>query len=217
MDVSGPMNLTSIMVIAGYLLIEAVNRAFDRPEIDGWTIVIVASIALNVDTATAALTYSMSKGSVNIKAAFLHNLAEALASVVVILTGTLFILFDWYWTDLVATVGISVYIVWISLPPTKRCIRILMQSVPDELSVQVVAATISSVEGVNAVVHIHVWPIDEETILLECRISVDDDSLSALEPLRQKIESCLSERHGITHSTIQFLPTATATGFIAQV
>lgn len=109
--VGGLINLTSIMVIAGYLLIEAVTRTFDRPEVDGWMVVIVAGFALVVDAATALLTYSMSKGSVNIKAAFLHNIADALASVAVIITGTLIILFDWYWTDIVATIGISVYIV----------------------------------------------------------------------------------------------------------
>ncbi|MBZ0172945.1 MAG: hypothetical protein K8E66_11230 [Phycisphaerales bacterium] len=49
---------------------------------------IVAGIALTVDVATAELTYAMSKASVNIKAAFLHILADALASVAVIVTGT---------------------------------------------------------------------------------------------------------------------------------
>ena len=43
--VGGLINLTSIMVIAGYLLIEAINRTFDRPEIDGWMVVIIAGVA----------------------------------------------------------------------------------------------------------------------------------------------------------------------------
>lgn len=81
------VNLTSIMVIAIYLLIEAVSRIFEQQEINGWAVVIVAGVALVVDIATAVLTYSMSKDSVNIKAAFLHNLADALASVAVIVTG----------------------------------------------------------------------------------------------------------------------------------
>ena len=174
--VGGLINLTSIMVIAGYLLIEAITRTFDRPDIDGWMVVIVAGIALVVDAATAVLTYSMSKDSVNLKAAFLHNLADALASVAVIVTGTLIIHFDWYWTDIVATVGISVYIVWISWKPMKRCIRILMQSVPEGLSIDEIGQAIAGVDGVEAVAHLHVWPIDEGSVAAEVRIAMADDA-----------------------------------------
>jgi cobalt-zinc-cadmium efflux system protein len=210
------INLTSIMVIAGYLLIEAISRLLDRPEVDGWVMVIVAGIALVVDAATAFLTYSMSKDSVNIKAAFLHNIADALASVAVIATGALIILFDWYWTDILATVGISTYIVWMSWPPMKRCIGLLMQSVPEGLSLQEVAATIASVDGVLGVAHVHLWSIDERTLSLECCVSVEDQMLSASEPLRQEIRSALSQAHGITHSTIQLMPTTSRDGLIVE-
>lgn len=120
-----------------------------------WAVAInvLLTAAQVVDAATAVLTYSMSKDSVNIKAAFLHNVADALASVAVIITGTLIILFDWYCTDIVATIGISVYIVWMSWSPMKRCIRILMQSVPEGLSIE---ETIADVRGVQGVAHLHV-------------------------------------------------------------
>ena len=137
--VGGLINLTAIMVIAGYLLLEAVNRLFDRPQVDGWAVVIVAALALAVDAGTAVLTYTMARGSLNLRAAFLHNLADAFASIAVIVTGALIILFDWYWTDIVATAGISIYIVWVSWPPMKRCIGILMQSVPENLSLDAIA------------------------------------------------------------------------------
>ncbi|MFG0245362.1 MAG: cation diffusion facilitator family transporter [Phycisphaerales bacterium JB052] len=205
--VGGLINLTSIMVIAGYLFIEAINRTFDRPEIDGWMVVIIACIALVVDAATAVMTYTMSKESVNIKAAFLHNIADALASVAVIITGTLIILFDWYWTDIVATIGISVYIVWISWSPMKRCIRILMQSVPDHLSVEEISQSIEGIPGVEAVAHLHVWPIDERMTSIEVRIAMRDDAeLCEADELRLRLRSHLETDFGIGHITIEVLP-----------
>ncbi|QKK08511.1 MAG: cation transporter [Planctomycetota bacterium] len=203
--VGGLINLTSIVVIAGYLLIEAITRAFERPEVDGWIVVIVAGVALAVDVATAVLTYAMSKSSINIKAAFLHNLADALASVVVIITGTLIILFDWYWTDLVATIGISIYIVWMSVPPLKRCIRILMQSTPEDVDVRAVADAIASCEGVEGVFHLHVWMIEEHTRSVEVRVVVDDRRISELAPLRLQIEELLAESFDAAHATIEFV------------
>lgn len=203
--VGGLINLTSIIVIAGYLLIEAITRAFERPEVDGWIVVIVAGVALAVDVATAVLTYAMSKSSINIKAAFLHNLADALASVVVIITGTLIILFDWYWTDLAATIGISIYIVWMSLSPLKRCIRILMQSTPEDVDIRALADAIASCEGVEGVFHLHVWMIDEHTRSVEVRVVVDDRRISELAPLRLQIEELLAESFDAAHATIEFV------------
>lgn len=205
--VGGLINLTSIMVIAGYLLIEAITRAFDRPEIDGWMVLIIAGVALVVDAATAVLTYSMSKGSVNIKAAFLHNLADALASVAVIVTGTLIILCDWYWTDIIATVGISVYIVWISWKPMKRCIRILMQSVPEGLSIDEIGQAIAGVDGVEAVAHLHVWLIDEGSVATEVRIAMADNaSIIDAHIVCSRVRAELQDRFGIDHVTIEILP-----------
>jgi cobalt-zinc-cadmium efflux system protein len=69
-------------------------RFFDPPEVKGWLIVILGSVALAVDALTALLTWSMQKGSVNIRALFFHNLSDALASVAVIVGGTLIVLYD---------------------------------------------------------------------------------------------------------------------------
>lgn len=202
--VGGLINLTSIMVIAGYLLIEAITRAFDRPEIDGWMVVIVAGVALVVDAATAVLTYSMSKGSINIKAAFLHNIADALASVAVIITGTLILLFDWYWTDIIATIGISIYIVWMSWSPMKRCVRILMQSTPEHLSIESIAETLKSVDGIESVAHLHVWPIDERITSMEVAVGITESAtIQDIERIRCDAVQVMAERYGIRHITFE--------------
>ena len=52
--------------------------------IEGWEVVILGGMALVIDTLTALPTYSMQKGSVDIRALFLHNLSDALASVAII-------------------------------------------------------------------------------------------------------------------------------------
>lgn len=97
------INLTTLVIIGFYLIYQAIWRFFEPEEIDGWIVVIIAGIVLCMDGVTAILTYAMSKHSMNIKAAFLHNVSDALASVGVIIVGTLTLLYDWYWTDTVLT------------------------------------------------------------------------------------------------------------------
>jgi cobalt-zinc-cadmium efflux system protein len=65
---------------------------------------------------TALLTFALSKESVNIRAAFLHNVADALGSVAVIVAGTLILLYDWRLIDPLVTLLIAGYILWQALP-----------------------------------------------------------------------------------------------------
>ncbi|MBZ0172944.1 MAG: hypothetical protein K8E66_11225 [Phycisphaerales bacterium] len=92
-----------------------------------------------------------------------------------------------------------------SLSPLKRCIRILMQSTPEDVDVHAVADAIASCEGVERVFHLHVWMIDERMRSVEVRVVVDDRRISELAPLRQQIEELLAESFGTAHTTIEFV------------
>src|SRR3546814_21026893 len=75
------INLVTLIIVGLYLVYEAIARFFAPEPIAGWIVVIVAGIALAVDVVTAILTYAMSKESIHLKAAFVHTVSDALASV----------------------------------------------------------------------------------------------------------------------------------------
>ena len=106
--VAALINLTVLIVLGFFLISEAVQRFFAPEPIAGWTVVMVAGIALVVDLFTALLTYRQSKHSMNMRAAFLHNLTDALASVGVIMAGTVILLYGWVWTDAAMTLLIAI-------------------------------------------------------------------------------------------------------------
>jgi len=85
--VAALINYTTLIVIGLYLVYEAVMRFITPEPVEGWIVVGVAVVALVIDLATAFLTYAMSKESMNIRAAFVHNVADALGSVGVIVAG----------------------------------------------------------------------------------------------------------------------------------
>lgn len=93
--VAALINYTTLILLGLYLTQQAIVRLFAPTDVDGWSVVIIAVFALGVDTLTAFLTYALSKSSMDIRAAFLHNVADALGSVAVIVAGTVIILYDW--------------------------------------------------------------------------------------------------------------------------
>ena len=198
------INLTTLTIIGLYLIYQAIWRFVEPEKIEGWIVVIVAGIALCVDVITAALTYTMSKKSMNIKAAFLHNVSDALASVGVLIAGTLILLYGWYWTDTLLTLMIAGYVLWQGITMLPKTMHLLMEGTPHHLSIEEVIESMESVEGVKNIHHVHIWQLDEHLNALEAHVVVNSNELSQIEEIKSKLKKLLSDRFEIGHSTLEF-------------
>ena len=201
--VASLINYTTLIVIGIYLVYEGVMRMIDPPEVLGWWVVILGGVALVVDTLTAMLTYSMQKGSVNIRALFLHNLSDALSSVAVIVGGTLILLYDLRWIDPAITIGIAIYILYLAFTEIGGTIRLLMLASPPEIEIEKMIRVVSRVQGVEDIHRVHFWQIDEQRISVDAHIVVARDHWTRMEAVKSDIKKMLEE-FGITHSTLEF-------------
>jgi cobalt-zinc-cadmium efflux system protein len=197
-------NLTTLILIGIYLLFEAVMRAFNPEPITGWIVVIIACAALIVDVITAALTYALAKNSLNIRAAFLHNVADALSSVAVIIAGTLIILYEWYIVDTICTFLIAGYVLYHGYIEIQSVIRILMQSVPTNIDINEVVKKLEYIENVKEVHHLHVWEMNEHERSLEAHVVISESGNTDTEVIKNHIKDILNKSFQITHSTIEF-------------
>ncbi|MCB0366166.1 MAG: cation transporter [Bdellovibrionaceae bacterium] len=197
------VNSTTLVIVGLYLLYESVDRFLHPQPIDGWVVIAVAGVALVVDVITALLTFKGAKDSVNIRAAFVHNVSDALASVVVIISGSIILLMNWYWVDLVATVLISVYILYQSYFLIRECLSVLMQGVPPDIDVNQVRAELEMVGPIVDVHHIHIWQLHEAFRSIEAHLVLNAESLDQLEQIKVAAKKVLREKFRITHSTLE--------------
>lgn len=200
--VAALINLTTLIIIGLYLCYEAIMRFITPEPVAGWTVVIVAGIALAVDVFTALLTYSQSKTSMNIKAAFLHNVTDAMASVGVIITGTLILLYGWIWTDAAMTLIISGYVLWQGFTQIPKVIHLLMEGAPEGLSLEDIRSAMEKVDGVKNVHHVHVWQLDEHRNALEAHVVLNENA--EMDDLKSHLKKMLHDRFEIEHSTLEF-------------
>src|SRR6056297_3460694 len=208
--VAALINYTTLILVGVYLIYEGVMRMIEPTEVAGWTVVILGGVALAIDTLTALLTYSMQKGSVNIRALFLHNLSDALASVAVIIGGTLIILYDLRWVDPAITIGIALYILYLAATEISGPIRTLMLGSPPDIDNASVVDAMRNLEGVADVHHVHLWQMDENTAALDCHIVVERDRMGEADKIKENVKSVLHERFSIGHSTLEFEATDNA-------
>jgi cobalt-zinc-cadmium efflux system protein len=196
------INLTTLLLIGLYLVFEAVKRFYSPETIDGGMVIIVAGIALLVDLLTVALTYKGAKDSLNLRAALLHNVTDAMASVGVILAGVLIMLYGWMWVDAALTLAIAVFVVFHGIAEMPKVIHILMDGAPEDISINDVAAAMEEHEGVENVHHIHIWRMDEKRNAIEAHVRLC--SGGAIDDVKIALKKILSERFAIEHSTLEF-------------
>ena len=210
--VAALVNYTTLVVIGLWLVNEAIWRFIEPQDVDGWLIVIIAAVALVVDWITALLTYRLSKESVNIRAAFLHNVADALGSVGVIIAGSVIILFGWTVIDPIITLLIAGYILWQSVKEGKDVVRMLMLGAPTGVDREALIDELSRIEGVHDVHHVHIWEIEEQRRSLEAHLVIGDAHWPTAERIKTAVRSLLKERYHIDHSTLELERVGTPCG-----
>ena len=201
--VAALINYTSLILLGIYLSYEAVLRFFNPQGVDGWLVILIAAFALIVDVITALLTFRLSKQSMNIRAAFLHNVADALGSVAVIVAGTLILLYDWQLVDPLVTLMIAGYILWQSLSEIGPVIRILMLGSPPDIDTAQVLASVKKLPGIDSVHHLHLWQMQEHQNALDAHIVLEPEQWGRADAIKQSVKAMLAERFRIAHTTLE--------------
>lgn len=198
------INTISLFMVGLYLALEAVRRLVDPQPIEGMWVMVLAGIALPVNGLTTLLTWKGSSENLNLRAVFIHNLSDVLASVAVLAGGFAMWRYQAYWVDAALTIVIAAYTLIHAWHLVPGLLRILMQGAPAALDTQALTASMAAVEGVKNVHHLHVWQLNESQTLLEAHIAVSDMPLSRIEACKARLKEVLSTRYNIIHSTLEF-------------
>lgn len=198
------INLTTLGVVGLYLVYEAVMRFFNPEPILGWVMGGVALLALVVDVATALLLWAMAKGSLNVRAAFVHNITDALGSLAVLIGAGLVLWLGWNWVDPLLTLMIAGYVLWQVVTMLPKVVNIRMEGAPPDMNLDEVRCAMCAVDGVQGMHHFHVWQLDEKRNALEAHVVVPDAMpADQREAIRFEIKQLSSKRFAVQHSTIE--------------
>lgn len=201
--VAALVNLTTLIAIGVYLVFEAVVRLFAPQPVDGWLVVWIAALALAIDVATAVLTYHLAQSSVNVRAAFLHNVADALGSVAVIIAGAAVLLWQWTIVDPLVTLLIAGYILLHAGRDIVPVVRMLMGATPPGIDPSLIERDLLAIPGIRGVHHLHVWSLAEHELSLEAHIVIPAVDPAQMEAIKSEAKRMLRERWQIAHTTLE--------------
>jgi cobalt-zinc-cadmium efflux system protein len=198
------INASTLIIISFFLIKEAIERFSNPTPITGNLMLIVAAIGLVANIVGTVLLKRGSDQNINIRAAYVHLLSDAVSSLAVIIGAVFIMVFNITWIDPALTILISIYILKETYDIVKEAVDVIMMSSPAGIDMDDLQRTVEAIPGVRNMHHVHLWKMNDTDIHFEAHIDVDDVLLSRTADIRREIEKSLHDKHEINHTTLQF-------------
>lgn len=198
------VNAATLIIIAIFLIFEAVERLQNPQKIESTIVIILSGIAIAGNGLSVLLLKKDSKVNMNMRSAYIHLVTDMMASVAVLAGGLLMRYYQLFWVDSVLTFAIAVYLIFMGYDLLKSSFKILMLFTPEDIAIEDIVATVNKLPKVKNIHHIHVWQLNEEETHLEAHIDFAENiPVSKFGEILHEVEHLLHDKFGINHVTLQ--------------
>ncbi|NCD20707.1 MAG: cation transporter [Actinobacteria bacterium] len=201
---------TVLLGVGLFALVEGVRRLAEPPEVTATGLLVFGVVGL-VGNVASLLVLSGGRGAnLNMRAAFLEVVNDALGSVAVIVSAVLIATLGWNRADAVAGMLIALLILPRAVTIIREAGNVLLESTPKGLDLGEVRRHILAVPHVRGVHDLHASQITTGLPVLSAHVVVDDSCFTnghAGEMLAE-LQQCVAEHFelGVEHTTFQLEP-----------
>ena len=195
------LNALGLMALAAIILYEAYQRLAEPRAVPGGPLLGIGALGLAVNAVSAWWLGRDAHTSLNVRAAYLEVLGDALGSVGVLVAAVVIMATGWTPIDSLVSVAIGVFIVVRTWRLLIQVVNVLLEGTPPHLSIAEIEAAMCEAVGVRRVHDLHVWTLTSGREAMSAHVVVDDlgDSGRLLEELHRVLHA----RFGVDHTTIQ--------------
>lgn len=198
---------TLLLVVGGYAALEGVRRLISPPEVPGTELLVFGVIGLTANLIAIAVLASSREANLNMRAAFLEVLNDALGSLGVVVAAIVIATTGFQRADAIAGLFIAMLIVPRAFVLLRETTSVLMEFTPEGLDLEAVREHIMALEHVRDVHDLHASTVATGLPTITAHVVVDDECFTtghAVETL-QNIATCVAEHFDVSihHSTFQ--------------
>lgn len=190
--------ITTVILLMGSaaVIVNAVKRLIEPTEINYNGMIVFAVVGVIVNSAAAYFTGH--SDSVNTRAAHLHMFEDVLGWAVVLVGAVVMRFTDLSIIDPIMSIGVALFILINAVKNLKEIFDVILEKIPDGISIDEIEKSICSIEGVENVHHIHVWSMEGVSHYATMHIVTSEDSHEIKEAVRKNMKEL-----GIAHVTIE--------------
>jgi cation diffusion facilitator family transporter len=194
-----------LLGVAGFVVVSALRRIGETPDVESGPMLLIASIGLVVNVVGLLLLHRGREESLNVRGAYLEVLADALGSVAVIVAALVIAATGWTHADTVASLAIGALVLPRAWRLLWEALDVLLEAAPRGVDLDHVREHILAVDGVIGVHDLHAWTITSGQPVLSAHVVVTDEALDAGHGGRvlDALCECLGDHFAMEHCTFQ--------------
>ena len=139
----------------------------------------------------------------NSKAIMLHLLEDVLGWIAVLIGAAIMYFTQWYWIDALLTIAIALFIGYNAITNLWQTFKILLQKVPDGISIDEITKEIEKIDGVINIQKIKIWSIDGSTHVANLHTEIE--IMEHSHRIRKEINELLRNEFQISETTIELI------------
>lgn len=190
------VNGLTLLLLAAWIVYEAVLRLLTPEIVAGWIMLIVAALGLAANF--AAFRVLSGSGGLNERGALAHVFSDLLGSAAAMVAAGVILAIGWMQIDPLLSMLVSLLILRSGWRITRESAHVLLEGTPAGFDVtQVEAELVGKVPGVRRVHHVHAWSLNGEQPMLTLHAEIDDgvDRHVALAAIHQRLRDKLDASH----------------------
>ena len=195
------INALILLCAIAVIVTESIHKLFTPQIVNEKIVIIVALIGILVNGGTALL-FMRGQDDLNIRAAFLHLISDALVSFGVVVTGALLLWTHWYWLDPIIGILIAVTIFFGTWRLLRQSVDMILDAVPHTVDRPSIERYLLSEPNIIAIHDLHIWGLSTKETALTAHLLVADHPAFTDAQLH-KIHHDLEHHFKIKHSTLQ--------------
>lgn len=199
-----------LLAVGVFAAIEGVRRLFDPPEVPSGELLVFGIIGLAGNAVSLIVLSSARSANLNLRAAFLEVMNDALGSVGVIVASIVIALTGWQQADAVVGLAIAALIVPRAVLLIREASRILMEFTPPGLDLDEVRDHMLSLSHVEEVHDLHASTVASGLPIISAHVVVADECFQDghVPDILRELKTCAAEHFDVTltHSTFQVEP-----------
>lgn len=197
------LNSMVLLVSIGAMVYEAVHRFFNPTPLPGLTISLVAGIGIVVNASSAFLFMRNKEDDLNVKSAYMHLMADAVVSLVLVIGGIIIYCTNLFWLDSLLTVGVAITILFSTWNLLRDSLRLTLDGVPLNIDVEKIKNSAKKIKGVKDLHHIHVWALSTNQNALTAHLVLAEGTVVEEEAAIKHALKHELEHHNIQHVTLE--------------
>jgi cobalt-zinc-cadmium efflux system protein len=197
-----------LLAMAGYIAVEAISRLAEPPEVASTAVLVFGAAGLAANAiGILVLTWGGRSGNVNMRAALLEVINDALGSIAVVVAAAVIALTGWQRADAVASLVIVALIVPRTLRLLRETVSVLLETTPPGLDLDAVRDHLLALPHVVDVHDLHASQITSGLPVLSAHVVVEDSCFfdGHAPQMLDQLQACLAEHFPVSveHSTFQ--------------